>query len=649
MADLQRQFDGDAGFVGIDTRSNPASLKQGVLQDGNNIRLDLQSLQVRKGLKRTLNEGFVTTIGLVVGTGIYVRNTDGKEFIAIVGYKTGLNRFYLYDTLTNTIALNVAMPSNRPITSGHVQLLQAQNKLYILRGEATRYITGNGSAGQQASVGGAPHTTITVTTSTPHGLNAGDEFAIETVHTLWNGPTSVNDFVVATVPTSTSFTYTITTGHSGSASAYVIQVAKPVLVFDGTSVTVVRQGVIDGTILGGTTPTACDFPPTSTAIYHKNRIYCKYSKDEIAVSDYLSDTTGNWQFDLTIQALSINIGDEQDITGFHPWTRDTILVFKTNSIYEAKFADNTSTPDIVLAESYVRALTYDIGCVAKNSIANVSGIVFFMSQRGIYKLEPQLDVALLANTAPMSLSIQKYIESINYGSVKNSVGTVWNGRYYLAVPTNSSTTNNKVFVYNLTNQMWESVDTYPSAVSIDNILTARTGTVSNVNNDMVFCSSLNGIYIAEQTERDEYGSLTSSPSFANYPYVAGPPEIPEGIPLEFQLEPEVYNYDVIRGYAKTRRYIFNTLLDKRFVSVNTDLKFDGIGAIKTNVVTYNPDTTLTIDTTSSDGASDKTRRFPIRKVAVGCELDFISLNGRPTVMSTTIESQLIGRNITNKT
>ena len=649
MANQQRQFEGDAGFIGIDTRSNPATLKQGVLQDGNNIRLDLQALQVRKGLQRVLDDAYVSNIGVIVGSGIYVDSFTGYQYIALIGYQasTGLNRFYLFDIVANNFVKNITMPAGRVISSGSVQLIQAVNKMYILRGEATRYIIGNGSVGQRATVDSAPHTTITVTTSTPHGLSVGSEFVIEASHAQWCGPTSANNFVVATVPTSTSFTYTLTTGHTGVASAYVIQVAKPVLVFDGSSVQLVRQGIIDGTVLGGTTPTACDFPPTSTAVYHKNRIYCKYSKDEIAVSDYLTDTTGNWQFDLTIQALSINIGDEQEITGFHPWTRDTILVFKTNSIYEAKFADDTSTPDVVLANSYVRALTYDIGCVAKNSIANVSGVVFFMSQRGIYKLEPQLDVALLANTSPMSLPIQKYIDRLNYDYVKNAVGSVWNGRYYLAVPEGTSVYNNNVLVYNLSNQMWESVDTFPSAIRIDNILITRTQS-TNVNYNIIYCSSVNGIYLAEQTERDEYGGLTTSPSFESFPYIAGPPETPEGIPLQFQLEPIVYNYAVIRGYAKTRRYIFSTLLDKRFISVNTDVKFDAIGSLQTEVVTYNPDTRLTVDTVSFNNEEDATRRFPIRKIAVGCELDFSSLNGRPIIRSVTIEGQSAGRNIINK-
>jgi hypothetical protein len=165
---------------------------------------------------------------------------------------------------------------------------------------------------------------------------------------------------------------------------------------------------------------------------------------------------------------------------------------------------------------------------------------------------------------------------------------------------------------------------------------------------LIYTSSANGVYLAEQAENDEYGSLTTSPSFENYPYVAGPPSIPEGIPLSFQFKSATYNNAEIRGYAKTRRYIFSTLLDKRFVSVHTDIKFDSIGSMQTDVVTYNPDTRLTVDTVSSASSGDNTRRFPIRKVAVGCELDFASLSGRPIVRTVTVEAQAIGRNIINK-
>lgn len=626
MPNAQRQLDGDSGFIGIDTRNNPATLKAGVLQDGRNIRLELATLETRKGIERLISDVDSATIGTVYGSGIYVKQ-DGTERVVLV-VTDGL---YLFDVVNKTRSTKYAFPAGRTITE-NVRVIQAVNKIYILRGEATRYIVGDGTVSQRVTTSTAPHTTATVTTSSPHGLSVGNEFIIEVNDQYLRGPTPANNFVVNTVISPTSFTYNITTG-SNHTGAYVIQVGKPVLVFDGSNVNIVKQGIIDGTIVGGTTPTECDFPPTSTAIYHKNRIYLKYSRDEIAVSDYLPNGNGNWLFDLTIQALTINQGDEQDIVGFHPWTRDEILVFKNNSIYAAKFADNTSTPDVVLANSYVRSLTFDIGCVAQSSIANVSGMVFFLSQKGIYRLEPQLDVSLLANTAPMSTQIQKYIDRVNANYVNNSVGSVYNGRYYLAVPVDNSSVNNHVFVYNLNNQMWESVDTYPSSIDIKNILMAKSGTTS-VLNRMIFSSATHGLYLAEEKNWDEFGTLTSSPYLPVY--------------LPFNFEPLVYTYESIDGYAKTRRYTFNTLHDKRFSSIGTDIDFNGTGVIQTNALTYNPDTSTTIDIATSESQEDYTRIFPVRKVAVGLEVELNVLQGTPKVRSVTVEATMTGRDTQTK-
>ena len=627
MPNLQTLQEGDAGFLGIDTRTNPVSLKEGVLQDGKNIRIEQQLLQVRKGVARILDASQASTVGIVYGSGVY-RVSNGTEKIVLVVS----NGLYLFDVGTQALSSKYSFPAGRTITSGPVQVLQAVNKIYILRGEATRYITGNGTAGQNATTSGA-NTVITVTTTSPHGLIAGDEFAIEASHAQWSGPTKTNNFVVATTPTSTSFTYNLSVAHNGAASAYVIQVGSPVLEFNGTSVTITNQGVIDGTVAGGTTPTACSFPCTSTAIYHGNRIFCKYSKDEIAVSDFLPNTSGDWEFDLTIQAMSINLGDEQSITGFYPWVKDNVLVFKDNSIYVAKFADDTSSPNIVLANSYVESLTMELGCVAKNSIANVSGTIFFLSKKGVYALEPQLDANLLANTLPMSIDIQRYIDQINQAFVHLAIGKVYNGRYYLAVPLGVETSNSHILVYNLTNKMWESVDNYPSTVNPFAFLVAKNGT-SSVVNRLFFCTSTNGLYLSEEKETDEYGSTVSALT------------LPFTLPNSLTLT--TFQSQNIDGFAKTRKYVFQTMQSKRFVDINTEIDFGSYGALQTKVTTYNPDTVKIIDIATASVQNDKIRRTPIRKIAYAMDIELTSVQGRPTVRTIGVSAVHIGKTTKNE-
>ncbi len=785
MPNANRALDGDNGFYGVDTRANPATLKAGVLQDAKNVRMDLQTLQVRKGIKRLLEAGTVANIGKIYGSGVFVTKTGSEKIVLVC--ETCL---YLYDINGESLSSSYEYPYNtiggiryyRSVTEEQTQVIQAADKLYILRGEASKYVVGDGTVGQRVS-GTNGSDVVTVTSNLPHGLAVGDEFVIETPHVELNGPTPSANFVVNTVINTNSFTYKIPVPfNQNNHGPYVIQVAKPVLVFDGSNVLTVNQGIIDGTVMGGTTPTSCDFPPTSRAIYHKNRIYCKYSKDEIAVSDYLVDENGDWKFDLTIQALTINQGDEQDIEGFYPWTRDEILVFKTNSIYAAKFADNTTSPDVILAESYVRSLTFDMGCVAGRSVANVGGVVFFLSSKGIYALEPQLDTNLLSNTQPLSIGIQKYIDRINQNFVYKAIGIVYGGRYYLGVPIDGSSEINHIFVYNINNKMWESIDTYPADIAsytnvdfnspyliyqddtsktsifitydwdandsgrtptsgllsvggkirigdinagyfpyrvglrqgdglnlgrnaehwnaVDFPVLAESGVfeivdiiengtnvpnteviiqgrardefsepptsdlgfvgignlkwsiIQSLNFQTMFTATkgnerklftldgTNGLFLMEELNFDEFGESVGSLSFAQYGA--------NGIPFAFQFKESNYESQQIQGYAKSRRYEFNSLQDKRYSTITVDLDFEQTGSVQTAAYTYNTDSYKILDATSAYNAEDKTSTFPVRKVAVGLDVEFKSLSGRPIIRSLVVEANPVGRNVKNK-
>ena len=132
MPNAQHQYDGDSGFIGIDTRNNPATLKAGVLQDGRNIRLELATLETRKGIERLISDVDSTTIGTVYGSGLYVQS-DGTERVVLV-VSDGL---YLFDVVNKTRSTKYLFPSGRTIST-NVKVVQAVNKIYILRGEATR-------------------------------------------------------------------------------------------------------------------------------------------------------------------------------------------------------------------------------------------------------------------------------------------------------------------------------------------------------------------------------------------------------------------------------------------------------------------------------------------------------------------------------
>jgi hypothetical protein len=78
------------------------------------------------------------------------------------------------------------------------------------------------------------------------------------------------------------------------------------------------------------------------------------------------------------------------------------------------------------------------------------------------------------------------------------------------------------------------------------------------------------------------------------------------------------------------------------------MDFEESGAIQTGAYAYNPDSYKILDTTSASNAEDKTNTFPVRKVAVGLDVELKSLSGRPIIRSILVEANPVGRNVKNK-
>jgi hypothetical protein len=615
---LQRQKAGDSEFLSIDTRKNANTLKEGVLQDGRNLRLELRALETRKGIKKFLSDGTIASIlpntsDTIIASGLKVE-TDGTEKIVLV-VKDGVYFYNINDV--SPLSSKYPFPAGRVCVEGKTQVLQAVNNIYILRGESEAYIDGTCI---HSNISGTWY--VTVNSTLPHGLAVGDEVILETTNQQTKGNFIVNQVVNTTsFRVLSTFTATPLTSHP-----VLVSKARPPLVFDGFLVKLTKQGTIDGSI-DGLSINSC-FPPTSNAFYFRNRIYLKYSRDEIAVSYYLPNENGDWEFDLTIQAFAINSGDEQEIVGFYPWTANKVLVLKTNSIYELVVSDNSTNPSIILAETTVKSLTQDIGCIAKRSMGNVSGSVFFLSQSGIYALNPQIDVNLIANTLPLSRSVQKYIDSIDLVNANKAVGQIYSGRYYLAIPVIlDGISRVAVFVYNLNNKDWESIDTYPVGFNIDNIIIARYGS----QRKMFFIDKKTGIYLAEELDVDQFGSTVGGKTLPQF--------------LKFYLNSYNFTHTNIKMYAKTRQYDFNDLQTKRYTMGEMYANYGIEGAIQVNVNTQNPDTGAMVDISTASNGNIMTRAFPLRKLGTNIEFELTSLQGRPSVYSIFVEATSAGRDI----
>ena len=447
------QKDGDIAFIGFNSRDNPSSLPEGILSKSQNFRLDRGVAQTRKGLERK-------TIGEIVGQTIYSTGTyilpSGQEMIVLVV----ANGLYTYDPQTETLSAKIYFPNR---------------------------ITG-------ATLTSTDSIIVTVT-KTAHGLLAGANVYVECGTTTYSGL-----FVITSV-TANTFTYSMarvasTGAITGAACSYsaseliitpegcdVCNAVDKIFISRGFDKRPLMWDLANTIIALPVSPTVGHkFPNCSTLMYYGNRLIAigayhaeqvsnintLRNYDTISVSNYLDYT--EWD---VADAFTINNGSNDHLVGVAPWTLNEFLVFMRNSIYYISVGNDRYTSGAALSStSYVKTLATDIGCIAKKSVVQAGGGVFFLSDNGVYFLQPQPASAesmkLLTMSDPMSAPIDNVIQRINRNYASNAVATYWNNRYYLAVPLDDSTVNNTVLVFNFILKQWESVDTYPTLVTTSN-------------------------------------------------------------------------------------------------------------------------------------------------------------------------------------
>lgn len=443
MSDSPRQTAGDSFYRGMVSNQNPVTLEEGYLQFAGNMRIDRGVATTRKGTKRLVS-GFQVSQA-IHGASNFTTPT-GTELVLLVGD----SRLWVYNTQTHTVA-SYAYPAGRFVTfNDAVHILQALHKAYILRGSPS----GMAQPCTISRTGG----TATVTLA-QHGFRTGDEV------TLYGAEQpEYNGSHLITRTASNTFAFPVTGAPASPATGSCLALkCKPALVFDGSTVDLVSH-------TKGFDSADSSFPPADFGLYFSNRIVVKVGRDKLAVSDYLDFDT----WDQTLAAWEINLGDNDEIVGVTPFAENQFLIFKRRSIYIARLQNDYSAAEPALAtSSYVQTVTDQVGCCARNTIANAGEAIFFLSDTGVRVLDPQLDLKLLGNSVALSDPISDIIERINMAAVANAVGRVFNNRYYLAVPLDTSAYNNAVLVYNLTNKAWESVDTYPDGVRLDGLIVAE--------------------------------------------------------------------------------------------------------------------------------------------------------------------------------
>jgi len=364
-------------------------------------------------------------------------------------------------------------------------------------------------------------------------------------------------------------------------------------------------------------------PNTDFGLFFRNRLIVPQPTD----SNYtvlMSNLLDTDVFTPADAQFRINKGSADKLVGFFPYQEDQLIVFMRNSIH---MINNIAT--VSAANTY--EITRQHGCVARKSIAQSGPQTFFLSDNGVIVLSPGTDPAkglgvaiskVSGETIPMTRPIQDQFDEVNFAHADKSCGVVFDNKYYLAVPTGSSTVPNAIFIYDLLSSTWISVDSYPAmfdnlAFHVDDWVICSHG--SNPTRRRLFACNDTGFYLMEENQIDDSGRKIGSTAESGTTAIA--------------------------GKLKTRSFTFDSVDVKRWRRGQVGVNTVASDAFTVKVNTIDPDTTSTVLTHTASGTEEALLRFGtgrVRGYGASVEIDVIA--GRPSFRHISLEAIANGLN-----
>ena len=610
--DSQIGIDGDNGFLGLDSHTDPTLLKPGHLQTAENVRLDESTgiARGRKGMKRVSANSNLLAEADVMASARF-QHPDGTDYVCLAAD----NKAYFVDA-SNTGSVQTTEVAYQ--TRGGVvetagtdsELVQAYDKLYLFRGKGLRLPTGplSGSPtlgnyplvfdGDVATPGtfnrpgtvaitGATNTDPIVITAANHGFSTDDLVTITNVE----GNTNANGTYYIKVLTTNTFELIGRAGNSGFSTGA------------GLAVVVTESS---------------ELPAADFAVYYRNRMCVPSNFDEVHYSDVLSD----YSFAATNQ-FKFNVGTSDSIVSMLPVMDDGMLVLKRHSIMLQTGIGN-------LGNTAITEVTRQMGCVSRKSAISVGGAVFFLSDSGVYAIDFGIRgqdrvgtpvTALRISDNPISRPIHDVIETIDWSvAVKESSATFFNNRYWLAVPIQGTGTAraSKILVYNVNLKSWESVDSHGTEVYFDELLVGTYG-----KSQRLYAVTTSGKLLVldeNATGADESGnggSVTSTD---------------------------------LTWKARTRGYTLRDFGEKRWLYGSAGIAVNDATSARSMVVgvsTQDPDGSAASHATFAFAAAeDALARFSLKKRAYALDLTFSCAGGQPELRRAQVEGIQSDRIIT---
>jgi len=584
--------DGDVQFTGMEARLSPEKLQPGQVALSQNMRFGDYTALVRKGMAKQTNSiapvgGAPLIIPFTVGSGAVINNVATDGIFGVVKFADPNNNnqealvlFCGTQAYTFTAAQAVATlsyPSNEIFeTTDTVDAFQYGGYVYVSRGEIGVSIPISGVTSSS--------TTATVTTSSAHGLSSNMYVRIAGANQAnYNG-----DFQV-TVTNSTHFTYTLAAATASPATGTIT--------VNRLKLPMKWNGVAGGGFVlvphGQITENFYYMNGFNFGITQVNRAILEYTRNQVIISQVESIES----YDIINGVFTFGSGTTDYLIGVSPYQDKQALVFLHDSIYLINGVDGD------VSAMTTQIITNQVGCTGFRTIATCGADVLFLSERGVFIMQPGLELQLRGNSLPLSAPVEPIIQSINFG-VQTPCAVYFNNRYYLAIPINGSTRNNAMLIYNFINQQWESEDTFPNGFYCDYLAVM----LSTMGVPTLYCISFEGgIYAYEQNEMDDFAAAAQ--------------------PATKYL---------INGLITTRRFTYGSNGLKQFNRAIVNYQLNASGAMAASAIITNPDNTKTLPSVSTVAANGITRPLIIRKRAYGLQLQFTNTSTRGAIINYSI-------------
>lgn len=194
---------------------------------------------------------------------------------------------------------------------------------------------------------------------------------------------------------------------------------------------VLQSNGVDGVAMS--VPGTKVIPNAETAEFFQSRLLVPFRfngrADLVAVGDIGDYTRYKWPQN----AFRINQGDSHDIVRIRKFGNQAIVIFKGQNIYYVTSLVPDAAGDYTSA--YMEELTSRHGLLARNSVVQVGGDLFYLStEQGVTSVKMTEENNLKPGVEHLSAPMEKTMARVNWGSASNCQAATWDDYIYFALP-----------------------------------------------------------------------------------------------------------------------------------------------------------------------------------------------------------------------